>query len=337
MDHPVDGLISPGEPVGLSPDRGKERSYLAQLFHPVRVAMLRGLGVILPPLVTLIVLIWAIQVVTYYVFEPVRVAARSVIIWLVQDIRQEEDFLKRSSLPAPGGIAGETAILDGVMYVRLPDGDYVPKTVYDRVVQGGVAKKELISGKMVYEHYVDLVYLQPWKAAVTFLCVFVLLLYFVGKLMAAEIGRFVYTQLDAALIRLPLIRTVYSAAKQVSNFLLSRPRVTASRVVAVEWPRKGSWALGFVTSEGMRDICDAASEPILTVLIATSPMPMTGFTVQVRKSETIDLGLSLEEAFQFILSCGVVVPPSQATTTVLPGPPVVEHIPAAEAPSPVAG
>lgn len=326
MDEPLAGMMSGTDPEGFTLP-GSSRSRLGQLLYPVRVAMVRGLGVILPPLVTLIVFIWVIQLVTYYVFEPVRLATRSVIIWVIQDIRKEDDFRARSAAQ-PGASGPETAVLKGVVYIRLPDGDYVPKTVYDRVVQAKKSKKDLTTGRAVYEYYVDLVYLQPWKAAVTFLCLFILLLYFVGKLMAAEIGRFVYTQLDAALTRLPLIRTVYSAAKQVSNFLLSRPRITASRVVAVEWPRKGSWALGFVTGQGMRDICDAASEPILTVLIATSPMPMTGFTVQVRKSETIDLGLSLEEAFQFILSCGVVVPPNQSPAS-LSGSRVAEQAPVA--------
>jgi uncharacterized membrane protein len=61
----------------------------------------------------------------------------------------------------------------------------------------------------------------------------------------------------------------------------------------------------------MLDIRSAANEPVLSVLICTSPMPMTGFTVTVRKSETLDLNITIDQAFQFIVSCGVVVPPQQ--------------------------
>lgn len=61
----------------------------------------------------------------------------------------------------------------------------------------------------------------------------------------------------------------------------------------------------------MIDIEAAANEPVLSVLIPTSPMPMTGFTLTVKKSETVDLKISFDEAIQFIVSCGVVVPPSQ--------------------------
>ena len=61
----------------------------------------------------------------------------------------------------------------------------------------------------------------------------------------------------------------------------------------------------------MREISEATGEPMLSVLMPTSPMPMTGFTVTIKKSEAIDLNLTVDEAIQFIVSCGVVVPPQQ--------------------------
>jgi uncharacterized membrane protein len=84
-----------------------------------------------------------------------------------------------------------------------------------------------------------------------------------------------------------------------------------TRVVAVEYPRKGIWSLGFVTGEGMRGIVEAAGEPVLSVLIPTSPMPATGFTVTVLRSEAVDINITVDQAFQFIVSCGVVVPMTQ--------------------------
>ena len=61
----------------------------------------------------------------------------------------------------------------------------------------------------------------------------------------------------------------------------------------------------------MLDIRCAANEPVLSILIPTSPMPFTGFTMTVKRSETIDLNITIDQAFQFIISCGVVVPPQQ--------------------------
>jgi uncharacterized membrane protein len=84
-----------------------------------------------------------------------------------------------------------------------------------------------------------------------------------------------------------------------------------TRIVAVEYPRKGIWSLGFVTSESLAAIHDAADEPVLAVLVPGSPMPVTGCTITVRKSECIDLNLTFDQACQFIVSCGVVVPPQQ--------------------------
>jgi len=79
----------------------------------------------------------------------------------------------------------------------------------------------------------------------------------------------------------------------------------------VEWPRKGIWCLSLVTGSSLKEVEAAAGEEVLSVLIPNSPLPVTGFTVSVRKSETIELDITMDEAIQFIVSCGVVVPPSQ--------------------------
>ncbi len=99
--------------------------------------------------------------------------------------------------------------------------------------------------------------------------------------------------------------------KQVTDFMLSEGDIEYTRVVAVEYPRRGMWSLAFVTGEGLLDIRSAANEPVVTVLIPTSPAPFTGFTVTVKKSEVVDLNITIDQAFQFIVSCGVVVPPQQ--------------------------
>jgi uncharacterized membrane protein len=132
-----------------------------------------------------------------------------------------------------------------------------------------------------------------------------------GKFLAAGMGRWIWASTEALIFRLPVIRHVYSAVKQVTDFVFTEQEIEFNRVVAVEYPRKGIWSIGFVTGESMLDIRSAANEPVLSVLMPTSPMPATGFTVTVRKSETIDLDLTVDQAIQFIVSCGVVVPDHQ--------------------------
>jgi uncharacterized membrane protein len=127
--------------------------------------------------------------------------------------------------------------------------------------------------------------------------------------MAAGVGRFFWNLFEGGVRRVPLVRNVYSSVKQVSDFLLAERQIEYSGVVAVEWPRKGIWTLGMVTGDSLPDIEAVANEAVLSVLICTSPMPMTGFTVTVRKSEVVELNITIDQAIQYIVSCGVVVPP----------------------------
>ena len=82
--------------------------------------------------------------------------------------------------------------------------------------------------------------------------------------------------------------------------------------------------MGFVTSESLGAIHEAAGEPVLAVLMPYSPMPVTGCTITVRKSECIDLNITFDQACQFIVSCGVVVPPQQIWQMRAEGPPKSE-------------
>jgi uncharacterized membrane protein len=108
----------------------------------------------------------------------------------------------------------------------------------------------------------------------------------------------------------PVVRRVYPYVKQVTDFVLppeDHKRIF-SRVVAVEYPREGLWSVGFVTGEGLSSISQHEQRELLTVLISTSPTPITGPVVVVPKDETISLDMTIEEAVRFIVSGGVVAP-----------------------------
>jgi uncharacterized membrane protein len=107
------------------------------------------------------------------------------------------------------------------------------------------------------------------------------------------------------------VRNVYSSVKQVTEFFLSRRELEFTRVVAIEYPRKNCWAVAFVTGESPLDVIEAAGEPVISVLVPTSPMPVTGFTCIVLKREVVDLNITIDQALEYIISCGVVVPPHQ--------------------------
>lgn len=148
----------------------------------------------------------------------------------------------------------------------------------------------------------------------------IVLVYIVGRFVGSIIGRTVWHGLERVLIRLPLIKQVYPSIKQITDFIiLNDNKVETSRVVAVEYPRKGIWSLGFVTNSGMKALADATGRELLSVFIPSSPTPMTGYTITVGRDEVIDLPLEYEQALQFTVSGGVVLPSSEMTVQQLLG------------------
>jgi uncharacterized membrane protein len=261
--------------------------------HPFRRAVLRGLGVVLPPLLTIVVFLWAWNLISRYVLEPVEAGTRFVVVWAIWDVRDQ----------APNGV-------NSASYHELPNGQWIPKHIYERV-KANPGEKTPQTPKAYYDRYVRLVWLPRTRVIPAFLALFILILYLLGRFLAAGMGRWIWASFESLVHRLPVIRNVYSSVKQVTDFIFSEQEIEFNRVVAVEYPRKGIWSVGFVTGESILDIRSAANEPVLTVLIPTSPMPATGFTITVRKSETVDLDVTVDEAIQMIVSCGVVIPAHQ--------------------------
>ena len=72
--------------------------------------------------------------------------------------------------------------------------------------------------------------------------------------------------------------------------------------------------MGFVTGDSMREVTDAVGEPLVSVLVPTSPMPVTGYTMSLPRRDVLDLNMTIDQAFQFCVSCGVLVPPHQRVT-----------------------
>lgn len=290
-----------------------------------RRAVLRGLGVVLPPLLTIVVLIWAWNAIESYVLRPVEAGIRQTLVW-----RFSETY---ASIPENAVVdrtiekAGRGFTFNGEAFVPDPSGRrYLPKTVVDRVnaeIDDWPSRELPRTANAYWARYVEIAWMPRTVVLPVFLIVFLSFLYFLGRLFTGGIGRWIVTTFDAAILRIPIVNKVYGSVKQITDFAFDDRPIEFNRVVAIQYPREGIWSLGFVTGNSMREISEAAGEPMLSVLMPTSPMPMTGFTVTIRRSEAIDLNLTIDEAIQFIVSCGVVVPPQQRS-----GPP-------AKTPSPV--
>lgn len=140
-----------------------------------------------------------------------------------------------------------------------------------------------------------------------------------GALLASYVGRSLWRTVEKFIMNTPFLRKVFPYVKQITDFLLTNEdqRQLFRRVVAVEYPRKGIWSLGFVTGSGLQEVVSAVREEFLTVIIPTSPTPFTGFVITVPKGQAIDLDMTIEEAFRFIVSGGVIAPGSEQAAAAL--------------------
>ena len=138
------------------------------------------------------------------------------------------------------------------------------------------------------------------------------LIYLVGVLLRSYIGKRIVGVVDRFFERFPVIKAIYPHARQVGEFLFGGQRRSRfRRAVAVEYPRKGAYTVGFLTGEGMKDIEEKAGRDFVTVFIPTSPLPLTGFVVVVPREEVTEIDMSVEETFRFCMSAGMVATAKQ--------------------------
>jgi uncharacterized membrane protein len=305
----------------VNADEQRFRAQLTKRTGPFRRAVLRGLGTLLPSLLTIVILVWIGNSVARYFLKPLEQSIRWVIVDHLADIRTPSEIITRPDGHDIAVIDGErhkltsrrasvTVVIGGEVFQRTPgDGKFIPLEVYETVRQGVDGNPMPTDAKAIYTSYVNDQWLQPWFVVPIFLCIFLLLLYLLGKFLAAGFGRFFWKQLERLIHHIPLVRSVYDSVKQVTDFLFTDSDMEYTRVVAIEYPRIGMWTLCFVTGEGMWDLRGVTTEPLLTVFVPTSPLPFQGFPLTVKKSEVIDLNISIDQAIQFIVSCGVAIPP----------------------------
>ena len=288
----------------MPPDYELSQGNERQGLRPFRTAVIRGLAGMLAPLLTVVILLWIWQTLKYYVLQPVETATRNFIAWQISDIYDDVPAEARLRTDEPGIYE-----IDGRDYRRLETGQLIPRAVYDTVVRQSVDVP--VSGRDFYRRWVEIRYLKPWIVVPVFLILFFAVMYLLGSLFAAGIGHVFWTIFEGSLEKVPFVRAVYGPVKQVTEYMLSEQKPEFRRVVAVEYPRRGVWTIAFVTGEGMTDVQKISGEPMLTVLFPTCPTPIAGNTKMVPRRETIDLGMSVDSAVQYILSFGVVVPEEQ--------------------------
>ncbi|MEE8559185.1 MAG: DUF502 domain-containing protein [Alphaproteobacteria bacterium] len=152
------------------------------------------------------------------------------------------------------------------------------------------------------------------------LVIVIIALMLVGWLTASFVGRLFLRTGERVLARMPVIRSIYGALKQVFETVLSHRSTAFREVVLIEYPRRGIWALGFLTGMTEGEVQNLTTEDVLNVFLPTTPNPTSGFLLFLPKEDVLVLDMTVEEGIKMVMSGGIVTPPD-------PRPAEVQEVP----------
>ena len=270
----------------------------------------RGLAALVPTLLTIAILVWAYR----FLNDNVGSYITRALVGVCSTI---------SPTPAPGWLDEDVDPLTYGTPIDEWNENGVRLTIEHKIIHheilhsfnARVNPEVVATAQRERERALWEIAARKYRLHVLGFLIAIILVYFVGFFLASFIGRASWRVAESLLYRIPLIRPIYSNVKQVTDFLLSERQVGFSGVVAVQYPRKGIWALGLKTGSAVERIQQEVSEELVTVFIPSSPTPVTGYVIQVPKAEVIELNFTIDEALRFTISGGVIKPDA-----VLPSP-----------------
>jgi len=136
----------------------------------------------------------------------------------------------------------------------------------------------------------------------------------IGALTAGLMGRWVVRTGERILNRMPVVRSVYSAFKQIFETILAQQSNAFREAVLIEYPRRGIWAIGFITGTTKGEVQSLTLEETVNIFLPTTPNPTSGFLLFVPREEVVPLDMSVEEAVKMVISGGIVTPPDRRST-----------------------
>jgi uncharacterized membrane protein len=137
----------------------------------------------------------------------------------------------------------------------------------------------------------------------------------VGAIASNFVGKKLVNIGDRIVARIPVVRGIYSSVKQVSDTLFSESGNAFRKAVLVQWPRTDVWTIGFVTGTPGGDVTNYLVGEYVSVYVPTTPNPTGGYFVMLRRSDCVDLKMSVDDALKYVISMGVVVPGSPNNNT----------------------
>ena len=144
------------------------------------------------------------------------------------------------------------------------------------------------------------------------LFVFIVFTIIVGYFTKNLFGRQLVRIAEGWVDRMPVIRSIYNAIKQIAETILNQSNASFQKACLVEYPRKGIWAIAFVSTETKGEIAPKAGQPrMVSVFLPTTPNPTSGFLLFVPADDIIELDMTVEEAAKLVISAGLVTPPTK--------------------------
>ena len=137
-----------------------------------------------------------------------------------------------------------------------------------------------------------------------------LVVFITGLLTANFIGQRLVRWWEALLNRIPVVRSVYQSVKQISDTVFSPSGQAFRQAVLVQYPRPGSWTIGFLTGTPGGEIAEHLGSNMASLYVPTTPNPTSGFFLMVPKTDVVELDMSVEDALKYLISMGVVTPPT---------------------------
>ncbi len=259
----------------------------------------RGLGILLPSVLTLWILFQLLLFLNNNIGEPINRGVRIAVIEIAPRLVSEEKLPPWFAISDEEIVEARTAKqIRGI--ADIPD--------------DGV--RDLLRREKFTETWQ-----QHWYLQATGLVVAIVVIYFSGRLLGGYLGRQVYERLEGLLAKVPGFKQVYPHVKQVVQMVLGDRPIAFSRVVMVQYPRKGIWTIGLVTGPSLKLIAEETGSDVVTIFIPTSPTPFTGFAINVPVGEVVDVPMSVEEAIRFFITGGVLVPEHLVNPRVTDAPP----------------
>ena len=273
---------------------------------------LRGLGALLPLVLTIFIFVTLINFVRTYVTTPIN----STIYWSLESNGLGWKVLDRLSIDPY-----DPRFIDPELLPTSPTNlkaKFDEKGAYDPVFQKVLSEeRELHEGffRNLDDLYIDREELRDTVSSVVHpligILVSMLIVLWLGWIVTGFLGRKLLQKFDQALLAIPGFRAVYPYMKQLVEFFISETELEFDTVVALPYPNYHIKSLGFVTSQSLKSLREATGDDLVSVFIPSSPMPMTGYTVHVKKCDLIVLPITIDEALRITVSGGVLVPPGE--------------------------